>query len=178
MTETNKTRLIFILAILAFALATSACSEQMSSNNSNTVIDKGDIFPSLVLQDLSGGSSESGVLFANKVIVLNVWATWCPPCRAEMPDLVKLDAILDTKNFAVIGLSTDRNIDQVQQFVNEKKLHFPMFWDQSGRQMAELGVHNYPTTYIIDSHGKVIDKIIGAYPWADARMIARLKGLL
>ncbi len=160
-----------ILFVVLLTLA--ACN----SSPANHVVDKGDTLPAMKLHDLSGKTVYSRELFAGKVIIFNIWATWCPPCRKEMPDLLRLSQILPKNRFMVAALSVDKNLDDVKAFVREHGLTFPVFWDQDGRTIAEpeLGVFKYPETLVINREGKVVTKVIGAYPWASTETISALK---
>ncbi len=158
--------------LLAALLSLGACSTQVSH-----VVDKGDTLPAMKLQDLAGNISYSRELFAGKVVVFNVWATWCPPCRKEMPDLLRLSQILPKNRFMVVALSVDRNPEDVKAFVREHGLSFPVFWDRGGSAIANrlLGVSKYPETLVINREGKVVTKIIGAFPWAAPETVRALK---
>ncbi len=141
------------------------------------VVGKGDMFPMIKLHGLSGNIVYSRELFKGKIVVFNVWASWCPPCRKEMPDLIKLSRILPKSQFLVVGLSVDKNIDDVRIFVHDHKLPFPIFLDQGGITIAapKLGISKYPETLVMNRKGKIITKVIGPYPWAEADTVRALK---
>jgi len=143
----------------------------------NRVAGTGDVLPGMKLHDLSGNTAHSRELFKGKVVVFNVWATWCPPCRKEMPDLLKLSRILPKERFMVVALSVDENLNDVKTFVHEHGLTFPVFWDQGGAVIAspKLGVFKYPETLVMNREGKIVTKVIGAYPWAGANTVRALK---
>ncbi|RMH50715.1 MAG: TlpA family protein disulfide reductase [Zetaproteobacteria bacterium] len=130
-------------------------------------LEQGMDFPALVMRDLSGGVVDSGTLLRGKVVVFNVWATWCPPCRKEMPDLIALSKRLPRKDFAVVGLSVDESLQQLQQFIERHGVSFPVFWDPGGRAIAadRLTVFKYPETFILNRQGTVVARVIGGYPW-------------
>jgi len=159
----------FLFALLLFLVS--------CSSPANHVVGKGDALPEMKLNDLSGNIAYSRELFKGKVVVFNVWATWCPPCRKEMPDLLKLSRILPKKRFMVVALSVDENLDDVKAFVHEHGLTFPVFWDQGGATISapKLGVFKYPETLVMNRQGKIVTKVIGAYPWAGADTIKALK---
>ncbi len=138
---------------------------------------KGKPFPSLIMRDLSGGVGSSAELFRGKVVVFNVWATWCPPCRKEMPDLIRLSKLLPSKDFAVIGLSVDEDLKELQQYITDHGVRFPIYWDQGGRAVAadRLQVFKYPETFIINRKGVLIERVIGAYPWASDETVKILR---
>ncbi len=118
--------------LLAMMLALGGCIERPDPN-----VDKGDALPEMKLRDLSGTVIHSGELFAGKVVVLNIWATWCPPCRKEMPDLIRLSRILPNDRFMVAALSVDNNPDDVRAFVDEHGIDFPVFVDPGGKGIVK-----------------------------------------
>ena len=135
--------------------------------------------PTFQMQRLDGKAVDSHTQFAGKVIILNVWATWCPPCRKEMPDLVRLSRLLPSNKFTVIGLAADNNPDDVRAFIKDQHIPFPIFWDKGGKQLAgpQLGVFKYPETFIINRRGVYVEKIIGGFPWASPRTVAILNSI-
>ena len=123
------------------------------------------------LESLEGGAANLAP-FAGKTIVLNVWATWCPPCRAELPSLQRLTGRLDPARFAVVGLSIDEDPDYVREFLRETGVAYPNFLD---RQRAVAGgllqVDSYPQTLLIRADGSIGARIVGARDWdADAML--------
>ncbi|MDQ6951885.1 MAG: TlpA disulfide reductase family protein [Mariprofundales bacterium] len=170
MKSTTINRVLCLLLLMALTTLT-ACS---GGDGARKVLpQKGAPLPNLMMRDLSGGVAASKDLFHGKVVILNVWATWCPPCRKEMPDLIRLSKQLPSSDFAVIGLSVDEDLQALQQFIGDHGVNFPIYWDQGGRAVAadRLGVVKYPETFILNRKGIIIDKVIGAYPWASAHSI-------
>ncbi len=162
-----KESLLFALALLLVSCGGPA----------NPVVGKGEAFPVMKLHDLAGNIAYSRELFSGKVVVFNVWATWCPPCRREIPDLLRLSRILPKKRFMVVALSVDERLEDVISFVHENGLSFPVYWDRGGALIAtaKLGVSKYPETFVLNREGKVITRVIGAYPWAGEETIRALK---
>lgn len=105
--------------------------------------------------------------FKGKVVLLNVWATWCPPCRREMPTLDKLQSIFGGKDFEVIALSIDRaGVHAVEAFFMEIGVkHLRLYIDQSMAAMRKLTVVGLPTTLLIDREGREIWRYAGAAEW-------------
>ena len=108
-----------------------------------------------LLQDLSGKTVKFSSL-KNKVIFLNIWATWCPPCVAEMPGIQGLyDKVKGNKNIAFVMLSVDQNgMDKVKRFVAKKGYTFPVYLPASGVP-ATFETRSIPTTFILSKDGKV-----------------------
>ncbi len=113
------------------------------------------------------GQSRGMVDFRGKVVVLNIWATWCIPCRKEMPALDHLQAVLGGANFEVVVLSIDRGGKDVVRkfFANVGIQKLTMYLDTSGKATHELGVVGLPTTLLVDSEGREIGRLIGPAEW-------------
>ncbi|MDQ6999326.1 MAG: TlpA disulfide reductase family protein [Mariprofundus sp.] len=165
-----------MLYLLILGGLLSACSPGEQQNNGVVMPVKGKAMPTFQMNTLDGKQVRSHDQFAGKVIILNVWATWCPPCRKEMPDLIRLSRLLPSNKFTVIGLAADDNADDVSAFVEKHKIPFPIFWDKSGKQLTGpvLGVFKYPETFIINRRGILVEKVIGGFPWASPNMVSVL----
>lgn len=105
--------------------------------------------------------------FKGRVVLLNVWATWCPPCRREMPTLDKLQGALGGKDFEVMALSIDRaGVHAVEAFFMEIGVkHLRLYIDQSMAAMRKLAVVGLPTTLLIDREGREVWRYAGAAEW-------------
>src|SRR6516225_11846009 len=105
--------------------------------------------------------------FKGKVVVLNIWATWCVPCRREMPALDRLQAELGGPEFAVVPLSIDHNgVDAINKFYSEIGIrNLPIYVDASGKAIRELGAVGLPTTVILDRSGQEIVRVVGPLDW-------------
>ncbi|MDX8390363.1 MAG: TlpA disulfide reductase family protein [Mariprofundaceae bacterium] len=168
--KTHRQYRIAIATILYLLLLVSCSNERVQA------VVKGSTFPAVQLHTLSGDMVSSKILFADKVVVFNVWATWCPPCVKEMPDLVQLSKLLSDEKFMVVSLAVDNSIEDVRQFVKERNISFPVFWDQGGKNIAseKLRTFKYPETFIINRNGSIVEKVIGAFPWADPEVVKML----
>jgi len=99
-----------------------------------------------------------------KPVLVNFWATWCGPCIAETPDLVKINEEFKSKGALVIGISADRDDDAlnlVSEFTKEKNVKYPVVIDNGDLQEAFGGLRGYPTSFYIDKKGKVVKKLLG-----------------
>lgn len=113
-----------------------------------------------------------------KVVVLNFWATWCPPCVDETPSLVALQREIAPRGGTILGISVDDNPQAYAQFVQNRGLDFPTYRDPSKKIAEQYGTYMYPETYIIDRHGRIARKIVGGQDWTSAQMIAYFNSLL
>jgi peroxiredoxin len=116
--------------------------------------------------------------FGGKVLVLNFWATWCPPCVAEMPSLNEFHRQLQPDGVVVLAVSVDKNERAMREFVERYGLQFAIARDADAEMPAAFGTFRYPETYIIDSRGRVLEKLISEQDWADPQLIARVKRYL
>ena len=124
-----------------------------------------------------------------KVVVLNFWATWCPPCVEETPSLNKLQKYIESRNALVLGVSVDEDPDAYQKFLKDQGVIFPTFRDLSVHRdsltntlIAPIangyGTTLYPETYIIDRHGKIARKFYGPQQWDSPEMLAYFDAIL
>ena len=115
---------------------------------------------------------------ATVVLVLNVWATWCAPCRKELPSLQRLSEQLDPQRFAVLGLSVDADDHVVREFLIERKLTFTNWQDPDMRvARSVLGVRAYPSTYLITADGSVRRVVGGAQPWDSPEWLTLIRSM-
>ena len=112
--------------------------------------------------------------FKGKVVLLNVWATWCTSCREEMPTLDRLQAQLGGPDFEVVALSIDRAGPEVVRafFAETAVKNLALYIDQSGRANRKLGVIGLPTTLLIDRDGLEVGRLIGPAEWDAPEMVA------
>lgn len=104
---------------------------------------------------------------AGKVVLLNIWATWCPPCRREIPDLVAISNEMAAKGVVVFGVSLDQKGDpvaSVKTFAEKNSMGYINIVDNNSNQIAEAygGIQSIPTTFIIDRQGNIVQKIVGS----------------
>lgn len=119
--------------------------------------------PDFSLQDSDHKVSLSD--FRGKIVVLNFFATWCPPCVEEMPSLVQMDQRLKDKGVAVVGVSIDVDARAYHKFLKDYRVGFVTVRDPEQKSPALYGTHGWPETYIIDRNGIVRRKFVGPVDW-------------
>jgi thiol-disulfide isomerase/thioredoxin len=115
--------------------------------------------------------------FRGRVVLVNLWATWCGPCVAEMPSLVKLQERIGRRDFVVLALSSDRGGARVvQPFVEEHRLQaLAVYLDPKGTATRKLGAKGLPTSILIDRQGRELGRILGAAEWDSSEAVALVK---
>lgn len=118
--------------------------------------------------------------FKGKVVVLNIWATWCVPCRKEMSSLDRLQTALGGPDFAVVPVSIDRGgLAVVSKFYAETGVsHLAKYLAVSGNAVRELGIVGVPATLIIDRAGNEVGRVIGPAEWDAPEVISLLRSLI
>jgi len=127
-----------------------------------------------------GGQPRSLADFKDKVVVLNIWATWCVPCRREMPTLDRLQAALGGPDFQVVPVSIDRGgIDTIRKFYAEIAVQkLGMYVDKSGQVLREIGAIGLPATLIINRSGQEVGRIVGPAEWDSAEIVQFLRPVI
>ncbi|MFH1553435.1 TlpA family protein disulfide reductase [Xanthobacter autotrophicus] len=118
--------------------------------------------------------------FRGKVVLLNVWATWCLSCRKEMPTLDRLQAALGGPDFEVVALSVDRGgAEIVRNFYTDISIqHLGVHVDSSGKAGFALAIAGLPTTLLIDRHGQELGRLVGPAEWDAPDIVAFLKSII
>ena len=140
----------------------------ISSNTDNNIeetnqigIERGSIAPELKLETIDG-KEVSLEDFRGKKVFINFWATWCPPCRAEMPDIQRFYEDEDVVVLAVNLSHTEDSLSTVKSFIEDGGFTFPVLLDKEGKVAETYKVYAYPTSYLIDSDGRVQYTALGA----------------
>ena len=167
-------RRAMLLAALQLALA--ACDKPGPDARAGAPLVPGSRFPAPVLDHLSGGSDALGPL-EGKWVVLNIWATWCLPCRSEMPSLERLSKKLDPQHFAVVGLSVDADTLLASEFLLQQGISFRNFFDPDGQWTQRLGLKVYPQTFVIAPDRSLLQRMAGQRAWDSPAMVSMLEGL-
>jgi len=115
--------------------------------------------------------------FRGRVVLLNVWATWCVPCRQEMPTLDRLEARLGGKDFLVMALSIDRQgVDAVRDFYRQIGIEkLAIYLDPSGKGSRDLAIPGVPTTLLIDREGREVARKMGVAEWDGPEMVSLIE---
>ena len=146
------------LLLMGFAiiLATASPKTEGDAARSNSVVpmEVNYAAPELSLQNING-ETESLADYHNQVVLVNNWATWCPPCKAEMPTLVAYHNEHNVDGFSVIAVEAGEPLDAVSPFVKSFEMTFPVWLDPNGASLRAFGNGTLPNSYVIDRTGTV-----------------------
>jgi len=126
--------------------------------------------------DLNGHPARLSDL-RGKVVVLNFWASWCPPCVEEIDSLNALQKQIAPRGATVLGVSVDEDPDAYQKFLREHNVPFPNYRDPSQKIAATYGTAIFPETYIIGPDGRIIRKIVGPQAWDSPELEGYIESL-
>lgn len=129
------------------------------------------------LRDVNGRTFSFSSL-KGRAILLNFWATWCPPCKAEMPSMNKLYNSLKSRGLEVIAVSSDSSLSGIKDFLAKSRVDFPVLHDEKKTVTLQYKVFSMPTTFLIDNNGLIVEKFYGEYDWTDPEVRKKIEKLL
>lgn len=158
------------LALMALPLAAAAAEVQLGTAKP---------MPPLAFETMDGAPA-SLEQFRGKVVVLNMWATWCAPCREEMPSLDRLQTEVDPSRIVVLALAVDRaGPERVRDFLREIGVsHLSVYRDPDMAAIRAVRSPGLPTTIIVDAQGKEVGRVLGDVDWADPKVVSALESLV
>lgn len=131
----------------------------------DTAPEAGNYAPPFELKDINGRKSALSE-YRGKVVLLNFWATWCEPCKSELPSLNNIYAALKGKGFVVLGVSVDTSAKTVRNFIRDEKIVFPVLLDKDKDvYFDQYAIMGLPTSFLINHDGIIVEKIIGEKKW-------------
>jgi cytochrome c biogenesis protein CcmG, thiol:disulfide interchange protein DsbE len=129
-------------------------------------VEVGSTAPAFTATDLKTGRSATLADYSGQVVLLNVWATWCEPCKIEMPSMEQMEKELGPKGLKIVAVSIDEGgPEAVRQFARDYGLTFRILQDQSGHIQRIYQTTGVPESFVINRQGKIVKKVIGATDW-------------
>ena len=170
-------RYLVLIVSCLLCLGLAACSNQSQTTPAGPPA-VGQPAPDFTLRDL-GGKTVSLADFRGKVVIVNFWATWCPPCRAEMPSMEKLYRELAGEGLVMLAVNVEKEGRQtVPRFLSGSPHTFPILVDDSEEVQKRYGVYKFPESFVVRKDGIIDDKVIGAIDWAHPQTVAYFRDLL
>jgi thiol-disulfide isomerase/thioredoxin len=164
-----KHALIWIVASLGLALAGPAAAQLKPT--------KPRAAPELNLPTLEGGRVNLADL-RGRVVLVNFWAVWCPPCRKEMPSMERLSKLMAQRPFTILASNAGETPEQIRSFLKEVPLTFPILLDQDSARMKAWRVFVLPTSFLVDKQGQIRYSLSGHIEWDEPEAVAVIEKLL
>lgn len=172
-----------VIALLLAAALLPACSKEKQPAKSApaaapvTKAAEGGAAPDFTVKDLDGKDVKLSEL-KGSVVLVNFWATWCPPCREEIPSMMKLNRAMNGKAFRMLAISIDEGgKDAVVKFFKGNR-DLPTYLDTDGKISQLYGTTGVPETFVVDKQGVIQKKIVGGMDWGSAEVAAYMDELL
>jgi peroxiredoxin len=159
-----------VALLVALGVAGVACNKDPGPQVGQPV-------PDFSLPDLEGRTHRLSDL-KGKVVVLNFWATWCPPCIDEMPSLDRLSEALESKGVEVVAVSVDERFSDIGEFVEKFQVTFTVLHDEGKKVSRTYQTFKYPETFILDRDGRLRSKVVGPRDWSAPTVIRDMVELL
>ena len=174
--EKKRTSFVVLLLMLFVILAGCDNTEAGSKVPNGSLPEQ--VAADFTLSDMSG-QQVSLSQFKGKVVLLNFWATWCPPCREEMPSMERLYNDFREKGLVILAVNVEENGHQVvSKFLQGNPYTFPILLDDKNVATQQYGVFRFPESFLIDRNGNVVEKIIGGRNWLSGPTFKKIKFLL
>jgi peroxiredoxin len=166
----------FVIAVLMFTIF--SCADNTPPAEAGGRVAIGVAAPDFVLTGIDGAQVRLSD-FKGKVVLLNFWATWCPPCRAEIPSIESLNNKMKGKNLVILAVSIDGvQTERLKNFTESNHMSFTILHDP-GQEVADIYlVSGIPTTYLIDTNGIIVDKAVGSESWDSPERINQIQSLM
>lgn len=173
---------IVAIAMLLTLCILPGCSKEKGSEGKQAqkaaaAVTEGSMAPDFSVKDLSGKEVKLSSLKGN-VVMVNFWATWCPPCKEEIPSLMKLEKAMAGKPFRMLAISIDEEgKPAVEKYFQSSGNLLPAYLDSDGSVSRNYGITGVPETFILDKSGNIQKKIVGGMDWSAKDVISYLDEL-
>ena len=169
----RNTLLLLVPLVLFGTFSVRLKLQLLDRPESTSAVGENDEAPALTLQSLDGESFDlEAIVEENRVVMVNFWATWCGPCKIEMPQLQNLYERYGTRGLEILAI-TQENRETVEEFLSTRSYSFPILLDPEGRVSDLYGVSALPTTFLVGRNGKITRTQTGVDPFLE-RQIAPL----
>lgn len=160
--------ILFVFVIMMFYLF---------QNSMHRFVKEGELIPPFKIFDVQQ-KSYSNNDFQGKVVLINFWTSWCPPCVEEMPSLVEFDKKYKGKGVAVLLINVNESLESINKFLKKNNFDSAVYRDVSGEMAKEFGTFKFPESFLVDKKGILRKKIIGELNWMEDNVTNYVEGLL
>jgi peroxiredoxin len=168
---------MFRILLSLFILVVSLSSIAQQAGKGLTQLPDRPQAPDFVLADIDGNQYRLSD-YRGQVVIVNFWATWCPPCRAEMPSMQRAWQQLEKEGILMLGINVGEDEDTIFQFTANYPVEFPLLMDQDSRVINQWPVRGLPTTFVMSPEGKITYRAIGGREWDDPDLLAMVRALM
>jgi peroxiredoxin len=164
-----------LAAVLAVGLAFPAVSGE--ADQTLTPIPDTPAAPDFDLEDPDGNPQRLAD-YQGKAVILNFWATWCPPCREEMPSMQRAHEAVSDDGIALVAINVGEDADTIEQFLASYPVDFPLPMDLDSKVVQSYPVRGLPTTFVIDPEGRLVYVATGGREWDDPKLLDQVRALV
>ena len=168
---------LFIILPLQAGAQVSQEAARLLRNANVQVINRLAVSRDFTLQLLTGGNTALSS-YRGSVVILNFWATWCPPCRAEMPSMETFYQRYKEQELEILAVDLGEDVNTVRMFIQRNNFNFPVLLNIDRKIGSVYGIEAIPTTFIIDREGKIIGRIMGSINWDTPAVFSAFDALL
>ncbi len=169
-TATATRRLLPLLLLLGLLQNSAAARESL------TRVEGAPMAPDFSLPDMDGQQHKLSD-FHGKTVIVNFWATWCPPCRAELPSMNRAWAKVKKDGIVMIAINVGEDEDTIFSFMGDYPIDFLMLLDQSSKVTQHWPIKGLPTTYVIDPQGHLYYRAIGSRKWDASKLLDQVRAI-
>ena len=165
-----------LLLVVSLGLAPAAVVAAEKSGQVLTPVADRPPAPELDLHDMDGDRHRMSD-YLGRVVIVNFWATWCPPCREEMPSMQRAYEQLREEGIEILAINIGEDEDTLSAFTADHPVEFPLLLDLDSATIQRWPVKGLPTTFVVDPEGRLAYRAIGERAWDDSDLLATLRAL-
>jgi peroxiredoxin len=132
--------------------------------------------PDFALKDIDGKTHRLSD-YRGRPVIVNFWATWCPPCRKEMPSMQRAWETIEQQGIAMLAVNVGEDEDTIFAFTANYPVEFPLLMDMDSKIVQQWSVRGLPTTFVVDPRGRLAYRAIGGRAWDDPRLLDQVRAL-
>ena len=173
-------KLVLVILLIAVSLLPAGCKDKSPAKSASESVAKaveGSVAPEFTVKDLDGKDVALSSL-KGSVVLVNFWATWCPPCKEEIPSMIKLNQAMTGKAFRMLAISIEEGGKEAIDSYFKGRRDLPTYLDTEAKVSQLYGTTGVPETFIVDKQGIIRKKIVGGIDWNSPEVISYLDELL
>lgn len=170
--------ILSVIFVAIIIVNITGCNKQSNTTGQQQSAVESKLAPDITVKSINNESLTLSSL-KGKVVILNFWATWCPPCREEIPSMMKLNSTMAGKPFQMVAVSIDEGGKKaVEDFFTESHFSLPAYLDSDTSAAKIYGITGVPETFVIDKNGVIVKKVIGPIDWNSSEVLSFLEGFM